>query len=49
MAARLMDRMLLDGVGDGAVEMCSLWVFISWLPHFVHSGQAPGQGAVRAS
>ena len=49
MAARLLDRMLLERVGDKAVEMCSPSVFISWLPHLVRSGQAPGQGAVRAS
>ena len=34
---------------DRAIEMCGPSAFISWLPHLVCSGEAPGQGAVRAS
>ena len=50
MAARLLDRTLLERVGDKAVEMCGPLAFISWLSHLVRSEQAPpGQGAVGAS
>ena len=38
-----------EAVRDKAVEKCDPLVFISWLPHLVHSGQAPGQGTVRVS
>lgn len=39
---------LLEHVVDREVEMCGPSVFISWLPHLVHSGQASGQGTVGA-
>ena len=45
MAAKLLDRTLLERVGDKAAETCGLSASISWLSHLVHSGQAPGQGA----
>ena len=47
--ARLLDRTSLERVGDKVVEMCGPSAFIPWLSHLVHSGQAPGQDAVRAS
>ena len=49
MAASLLDRTLLERVSDKLVEMCGPLAFISWLSHLVHSGQAPGQGAVVGS
>ena len=49
MVARLLDIMLIERVGDKAVEMCNLSAFISWLSHLARTGQAPGHGAVRAS
>ena len=42
-AARLLDRTLLERVGDKVVEMCRPSTFISWLSHLICSGQAPGQ------
>ena len=33
MAARLLDRTLLERVGDKADEVCCLSAFISWLSH----------------
>ena len=49
MAARLLDRTLLEQVGDKAVEVCGLLAFISWLSHLIHSEHAPGQGTVGVS
>ena len=49
MAAKLLDRTVLEWNGDKAVEKCGPLAFISWLSHLVHSGQAPGQGVVEAS
>ena len=48
-AVRLLDRTLLERVADKAVEMCGPSAFISWLSHFVRSGQASGQGVIGAS
>ena len=39
----------LEQVGDREVEMCGPLALISWLCHFVCSGQTPAQGADRAS
>ena len=47
--SEVLDRTLLERVGDKAVEMCGLSAFISRLSHHVLSGQAPGQGAVGVS
>ena len=49
MAARLLDRTLLEQVGDKAVERCGLLAFISWLSHLVLSEHGPGQGTVGVS
>ena len=49
MAARLLDRTLLEQVGDKVVEMYGPSTFISWVSHLVCSEQAPGQGTVGAS
>ena len=46
MAVGLLDGMLLEKVGDKAVEMCGLSAFISWFSHLVPSGQVPGQDAI---
>ena len=35
---RLLDRTLLERVGDKEVEMCGSSAFISWLSLLVHSG-----------
>ena len=40
---------LLERVGDRAVEMYGPSEFISWLSHLIRSEQAPGQGPVGAS
>ena len=48
-AAKLLHRTLLEQVGDKAVELCGLPAIISWLSHHIHTGQAPGQGAVGVS
>ena len=49
MAARLLDRTLLERVGGKAVEMCCPSTFISWLSHLIRSGKAPGQDTFEAS
>ena len=36
MVARLLDRTLLECLGDKAVEMCGPSAFISWISHLVH-------------
>ena len=41
MAARLLDRTLLERIGDKAVEMCGPSVFVSCLSHLIRSGQPP--------
>ena len=49
MVERFLDRVLLERVGGIAVEMSGPLSFILWLPHCVHSGEAPGQGTVGES
>ena len=49
MEVRLLDRTLLNQIGNKAIEMCGPSSFISRLSHLISSGLAHGQGAVRAS
>ena len=46
MVERFLDRALLEQVGGRAVEMSGPLAFISWLPHLVRGGEAPGKGTV---
>ena len=43
MAARLLDRTLLERVGGTMIEMCGPSTFISLLSHVVRSGEAPAE------
>ena len=46
---RFLNRALSELVGGGEVETFGLLAFISWLPHLIFGGEAPGQGVVGAN
>ena len=46
MVGKFLDWALPEPVRDRVVEMSGPLVFVLWLPHLVHGGEAPGQGAV---